>query len=156
MELEPIGVVRNEVVEPCGQLWQDVISEIELKENLTPALEGLEEFSHVIVIFWFHRIMPGEFPLKIHPRGRQDLPLVGVLATRHSRRPNPIGLSVVRLLERAGNRLKVRGLDAFDGTPVLDIKPFSPDFDAPQDAMTPWWTRIISKLPYTAGGDRHR
>jgi len=155
-EVEPIGVVRNEVIEPRGQEWGQVISEIELKEELAPALDGLEEFSHIIVIFWFHRVAPGEFPLKLHPRGRQDLPLLGVLATRHSRRPNPIGLSIVRLLERRGNRLRVRGLDAFDGTPVLDIKPYSPSFDAPREATVPWWTEIISRLPYKAGRNEHR
>lgn len=80
--------------------------------------------------------------LKAHPRGRKDMPLLGVLATRVARRPNPIGLTLVELVERRGNVLTITGLDAFDGTPVLDIKPFD-YWDMTKDARVPeWWMRL--------------
>jgi tRNA-Thr(GGU) m(6)t(6)A37 methyltransferase TsaA len=80
--------------------------------------------------------------MKVHPRGRRDLPLLGVFATRTNLRPNPIGLTLVELVKVEGNILKVRGLDAYDGTPVLDVKPF--DFwDMAKDAKVPaWWLKL--------------
>jgi tRNA-Thr(GGU) m(6)t(6)A37 methyltransferase TsaA len=123
--IEPIGWVHNEVKEPLRRGWEGMVSEIVLKAELAQAIEGLEGFSHIIVLFWMHRIPKGMSPpAKVHPQGRADLPLVGLFATRAPYRPNPIGLSVVRLLERKGNVLRVEGLDAIDGTPVLDIKPY--------------------------------
>jgi len=138
MVLQPIGKVNNEVKEAKGINWEEVISEIELKEELEEALDGIESFSHIIVIFWFHQA-PSSFPLKVHPRGKQELPLIGILVSRWGARPNPIGLSVVKLLERRGRILRVQGLDALDGTPVLDIKPFIPGYDSPPKATTPDW-----------------
>jgi len=80
--------------------------------------------------------------MKVHPRGREDMPLLGVFATRTSRRPNPVGLTLVELLKVEGNVLTVRGLDAFDGTPVLDIKPFD-QRDMVEGARVPeWWMRL--------------
>jgi len=80
--------------------------------------------------------------LKVHPRGRMDMPLLGVFATRTNLRPNPIGLTLVELLKAEGNTLTVKGLDAFDGTPVLDVKPY--DFwDMISDAKVPdWWKKL--------------
>ncbi len=125
--LTPIGVVHNEVTGPKHEGWEDVVSELVLAQELGAALDGLEDFSHVLVLTWLHKV-PSEKRslLRIHPRDRQDLPLVGVLATHTQYRPNPIGVSIVPLVERRGNVLVVRGLDAMDGTPVLDIKPHSP------------------------------
>lgn len=142
MLLKPIGVVRNEVKEPRKVEWEGIISEIEIREDLEEALDGIEGFSHIIVLFWFH-LAPSEFPIKVHPRGRQDLPLIGILVSRYSARPNPIGLSVVRLLERKGRVLRVQGLDACDGTPVIDIKPFIPGYDSPHQATTPDWEKKL-------------
>ena len=127
ISIEPIGWVHNEVKEPLRRGWEGMVSEIVLKEELAQAIEGVEEFSHIIVLYWMHRAPKGiSPPAKVHPQGRADLPLVGLFATRAPYRPNPIGLSVVRLLERKGNVLRVEGLDAIDGTPVLDIKPCFP------------------------------
>jgi tRNA-Thr(GGU) m(6)t(6)A37 methyltransferase TsaA len=83
--------------------------------------------------------MSGEVPLKIHPRGRQELPLLGLFATRTPNRPNPVGKAMVRLLQRRGNILRVEGLDAIDGTPVIDIKPYIPGYDSVTNAKVPPW-----------------
>lgn len=120
-----------------------MVSELILDAILEEATEGLEQFSHIIVIFCMHKVpLERDIPTKVHPRGRQDLPLVGLLATRTPYRPNPIGMSVVRLLERQRNVLKVKGLDAIDGTPVIDIKPYLPR-DSVVDATFPQW---VAKL----------
>ena len=80
--------------------------------------------------------------LKTHPRGRIDLPLLGVFATRSPLRPNPIGLTIVELLGRKGTVLTIRGLDAFDGTPVIDVKPYN-HWDIIEDAKVPeWWLKL--------------
>jgi tRNA-Thr(GGU) m(6)t(6)A37 methyltransferase TsaA len=142
ISLKPIGWVHSEVKEPSRRGWEGIPSEIVLKEGLAQATEGLEEFSHIIVLYWMHRV-PGGIspPTKVHPRGRTDLPLVGLFATRAPYRPNPIGLSIVHLLERKGNVLKVEGLDAIDGTPVLDIKPYFPQSSV--EVSVPQW---VNKL----------
>lgn len=142
MILKPIGTVRNEVKEtPSGQRdwWSEMVSEIVIDGSLTEALDGLEQFSHIIVLFWIHRLTESEIPLRIHPMRRQELPLTGLLATRTPNRPNRIGVTIVKLLERQGNTLKVKGLDALDGSPVLDIKPYIPRADFISDAKVPKW-----------------
>ncbi len=142
MTLKPIGVVRNEVKErsPVGcDWWVETVSEIVIDNSLSEALDGLEGFSHIIVLYWMHRVAEDEMPLKIHPRDRQEAPLVGLFATRTPNRPNPIGKATVRLLKRQGSILKVMGLDAIDGTPVIDIKPYLPGYDSVIDARVPQW-----------------
>lgn len=140
----PIGVVRNGVEGPESPRWEEIVSQIEVQEALLPALEGLEEFSHVLVIFYFHR-RPAEeeTALRVHPERRRDLPLVGVLATRSPHRPNPIGVTAVELLGRSGAVLTVRGLDAYDGTPVLDIKPYLPRGDDLDSVRVPAWLQRL-------------
>ena len=142
IELKPIGFVKTKAV---GKEVRDRsnVSEIVFSEDLTEALEGIQGFSHLFVIFWMHEISEEERrTLKAHPRGRGDMPLLGVFATRTPRRPNPIGLTLVELLGVEGNVVTVRGLDAFDGTPVLDIKPFD-YWDIAEDARVPeWWMRL--------------
>lgn len=142
MILKAIGIVRNEVKQKPQQRpfgWKKVYSEIVVDSSLTEALDGLEEFSHIVVLYWMHQVDTGELPMKIHPMGKQDLPLVGRFATRSPNRPNPIGKTTVRLLERRGNILKVSGLDAIDGTPVIDIKPYIPGYDSEVDIRVPSW-----------------
>jgi endonuclease-3 related protein len=139
MTLKAIGSVRNEVTQPRRQGWEKVISEIVIDSRLTQALDGLDGFSHIKVLFWMHQLAAGEVPLKVHPRGNTELPLVGLLATRSPRRPNPIGETTVRLLERRGNILRVEGLDAISGTPVIDIKPYLPGNDSVASARVPSW-----------------
>ena len=142
--LKPIGTVHNQVTGPKRHEWDEVTSRIEIDEEWGQHLEGLEEFSHIMVIFWMHR-SPSDMrpPVKIHPRGRADLPLVGLFATRAPHRPNSLGVSVVRLTQRRGNTLTVQGLDAFDGTPVIDIKPYMPPLEDLSDVRMPDW---VAKL----------
>jgi len=139
--LKAIGIVRNTVTQPQWHGWEKIVSDIVIDSSLTEALDGLEEFSHIIVLYWMHQAASGKVPLKIHPMGTQELPLVGLFATRAPYRPNPIGKATVRLLQRQGNILRVEGLDAIDGTPVIDIKPYLPGYDAPTNAkVAPWIT----------------
>ncbi|MFC1897077.1 tRNA (N6-threonylcarbamoyladenosine(37)-N6)-methyltransferase TrmO [Chloroflexota bacterium] len=139
MTLKPIGIVRSEIKQPTRQDWWEVFSEVVVNDELMGALDGLEEFSHIIVLYWLHRVVSGEGSLKVHPQGRQELPLLGLFATRTPNRPNPVGVATVRLLQRQGNILRVRGLDAIDGTPVIDIKPCVPGYDSASDARVPSW-----------------
>ena len=140
MTVKPIGVVRNEVKQPIRHGWREVISEIIVDSDLTEALDSLDEFSHLIVLYWMHELPAGrQLPLKVHPMGKSGLPLVGRFATRSPSRPNPVGQATVELLERRANILKVKGLDAIDGTPVIDIKPYLPEYDSASDARVPLW-----------------
>ena len=140
MTLKAIGVVRNEIKQPIRHGWREVVSEIVVNRELTEALEGLDEFSHLIILYWMHQLPAGKpLPHKVHPMGKPGLPLVGRFATRSPSRPNPLGQSTVKFLERRGNILKVKGLDAIDGTPVIDIKPYIPGYDSASDAKAPPW-----------------
>ncbi len=141
--LRPIGVVRNEVKQPMREGWEKIVSDIIVDDSLTEALDGLAEFSHIIVLYWMHRVAAtGNPPTKVHPMGREELPLVGLFATRSPNRPNPLGKATVRLLERRNNILTVEGLDAIDGTPVVDIKPYLPGSDSADGArVAPWVAR---------------
>lgn len=144
LTLRPIGHVRNTIDEAKRGGWDEVVSEIVLDGVPPEALDGIEEYSHIQVIFWMDRVQPDRSQVwKVHPKGRQDLPLVGVLATRTQLRPNPLGLTTVQLLARQGSILKVKGLDAFNGTPVVDIKPPSPHDDVPAEVRYPEWVRRL-------------
>lgn len=140
--LEPVGFVKTDAV---GNEVRDknVISQIVFHEKLTEALEGVEEFSHLFVLFWLHGISDkGKQRMKVRPRGRRDMPLLGIFATRTPHRPNPIGLTRVKLLKVEGSVVTVQGLDAFNGTPVLDIKPFD-SWDTTEDFKVPeWWMKL--------------
>jgi tRNA-Thr(GGU) m(6)t(6)A37 methyltransferase TsaA len=117
--LEPIGFVRNDVESSTD--FSDVFSEIVIQEDMAEGLYRLEESKDIDIIFWFDRSLPAR--MKLHPKGNPNSPLVGVFASRSPNRPNPIGVSRVQLIAIMGNILTVKGLDAFNGTPVLDIKP---------------------------------
>jgi len=135
MTLKPIGIVRKGIKRAAAKCDREkVVSDIIIDTSLTEALDGLEESSHIVVLYWMHQAMSGEVPLKVHPRGKQELPLLGLFATRTPNRPNRIGIAMVRLLERQGNILRVEGLDAIDGTPVIDIKPYIPGYDSVANA----------------------
>ncbi len=133
----PIGVVRNRVKTSMPSGWEDVTSEIILRDDLIEALDGLDDFSHVIVLFHMDQVPVEEQRLRVvvgtDAAGR------GVFATRSQRRPNPIGVAVVPVVQRRAGVLRVTGLDAIDGTPVLDLKPYLPGFDAvPEAKLAPW------------------
>ena len=137
----PIGVVRGPVTEKSLGNWASVESEIHLEPQYAGGLRGLEQFSHIMVVFYLDQI--GAFDprtqLLRRPRGMEKMEEVGVFAQRTKYRPNPIGVTAVALLGQSGNVLKVRGLDALDGTPVLDIKPYIPEFDRVAEPRTPAW-----------------
>jgi tRNA-Thr(GGU) m(6)t(6)A37 methyltransferase TsaA len=145
MRLKAIGMVRNEFKPPQtkggGEKadFEKVVSEIVVEPALSDALDGLDEFSHIIVIYWMHKHRPGEQPTRVRPRGNPSNPLTGLFATRSPNRPNPLGKATVRLLQRWGNTLLVEGLDAIDGTPVIDIKPYIPGYDSAANARIPQW-----------------
>lgn len=143
--LRPIGVVRNNVRQPRPEGWADVRSDIILREELSEALDGIEGYSHIIVVFAFDRVPESEQRQRVRIGGDSRIPEQGVLATRSQRRPNPIGVSVVRLLRRRGQVLRVEGLDAIDGTPVLDIKPYFPNYDAVPHAGVPDWAHATAR-----------
>ncbi len=132
--LEPIGFVRtkDKGLEPRHQ---DRVSKLVLSEKYANGLEGVDGYSHIFVIYWLHKVRKSE---RRHPLTHidHDPRWVGVFTTRHPNRPNPIWLTVVQLLERRSNVLKVRGLDAFDGTPILDIKPYN-HRDIPEKIRAP-------------------
>jgi tRNA-Thr(GGU) m(6)t(6)A37 methyltransferase TsaA len=148
IRLKPIGYVKTDADE--DRIREDrkgVVSEIVLSEGLSKALDGIEDFSHLFILFYMRKAISKLSSPKVHPRGRQDLPLVGLFATRSPSRPNPIGLTLVELMERRGNVIKVRGLDAIDGTPIIDIKPYDP-LDIALEAKTPrWWKRLHLSSP---------
>ena len=140
--LKPIGFVKTTAT---GEEVRDKTrtSQIVLSEDLTEALDDIEDFSHLFVLFWLHQTSAEERKiLKVHPRRRKDMPLLGIFATRTMTRPNPVGLTLVELVKVEGNVLTVRGLDAFNGTPVIDIKPFD-SWDTAQDVKVPeWWIKM--------------
>ena len=141
--IRPIGIVRNAVKEPQppGFDWSGVKSRILVRPELADGLLGLESYSHVTVLFWPH-LVPAEVigsKHRLHPRDDPENPLQGILATRSQIRFNPILVTAVPLLSVKGDTVRVRGLDAIDGTPVLDIKPYFPHFDSIPDARVAEW-----------------
>jgi len=165
--IKPIGRVRNDMkpdanpppgsrMADSGKGWRnpasfgEAVSDIIFDEELADGLDGIEEFSHVIVYFWSGdesgKLPSGEdFNLKFHPAGRPEFPLLGVFATRCPVRPNSICATTVELVERKDNVLRVKGLDTYDGTPVLDIKPYLPYYDSKPDARIAGWMSDLAK-----------
>jgi tRNA-Thr(GGU) m(6)t(6)A37 methyltransferase TsaA len=146
--LDPIGYVRSPEKKSRRGSFDEVVAEIVVSDDLVEALEGLGEFSHLEVIYYMHVAEPDrEFKPTTHPMGLRELPRVGLFATRSPHRPNPIGLTLCELLSIEGNRLTVRGLDALDGSPVLDIKgPSRRDRDLGATMRFPAWTERIAAL----------
>jgi tRNA-Thr(GGU) m(6)t(6)A37 methyltransferase TsaA len=132
MILKPIGFVRNEYKENPNieGWWQELVSEIIIDRNMEKGLDDLDKYPFIIVLYWLHKRDRNNMPLKINPKGRKDIPKRGIFATRTPDRPNPIGKTTVRLLRCEGNILTVKGLDALDGSPVIDIKPWNSGYDA--------------------------
>jgi tRNA-Thr(GGU) m(6)t(6)A37 methyltransferase TsaA len=142
--LKPIGHVKSPITQPSDENWGQVIAEIHVDAALTAGLRGLDQFSHIVVVFLMHHATfdPAR-DLARRPRGRADMPEVGIFAQRARHRPNPIGITAVELVKVEGNVLTVRGLDAIDGTPVLDIKPYFPVFDRVDAARVPEWVNRL-------------
>ena len=140
-QFESIGVVHSDRTEMSAGHWANVESRIELDPLYVKGLAGLSEFSHVVVIFHLHKIPPFDPVKQIarNPRGMENLDPVGVFAQRTKFRPNPIGVTAVELLAVDNKGITVRGLDALDGTPVLDIKPYIPGFERKDNVRLPSW-----------------
>ncbi len=146
ISIEPIGVVTSSRTEPMDDDWDSVTASIRLDaERFSPeALLGLDEFSHLEVVYVFDRVEPGEVQTGARrPRGNPAWPMVGIFAQRAKGRPNRLGVSVCRLLDVDGLRLTVQGLDAIDGTPVVDVKPYMVEFAARGAVHQPAWSHAL-------------
>jgi len=145
VEMQAIGRVEAERKEAEDDGWGGTESCIVLEDGFAPqALDGIEEFSHVEVLFFFHRVDPSKIVHGArHPRNNRDWPAVGIFGQRGKNRPNRIGSTICRVLRREGRRLYVGELDAIDGTPVLDIKPVMRELLPREEVRQPAWSREL-------------
>jgi len=150
----PVGVVRTNASEnEIKDSTELVESTIEIFPEFTDAMKGLQGFSHILVLSYLNRLRPDQIgPLKVKPRRLlkaglklEELPEVGVFALDSPTRPNPIGLSLVEVLRMNETSLIVRGLDCFDGTPVMDIKPYHDNYKAENHTMPKWYRELEEK-----------
>jgi tRNA-Thr(GGU) m(6)t(6)A37 methyltransferase TsaA len=145
LELEPIGIIhspyKNRVEAPYQGYRSEEISQIEVFKEFEEGLKDIEGFSHIIVIFWFHKSQGYRLLVKTP----WDDILHGLFATRSPHRPCPLALTVAELISRKGNILEVKGLDAIDGTPLLDIKPYIPAIDERSVVRLGWLEGKLGK-----------
>lgn len=168
MALNPVGVVRSPIKAPMLMVKDSGlslelrpekvkehhcqvktgISELVIYKQWEPLLDGVEGFSHILVLYWPHLIDPSRRNLKkVHPMGRKDLPEQGIFATCSPARPNSVLITAVALKERKGNVLTVQGLEAVDGSPIIDIKPYSQSYMVIESLKSPdWMEQIRSEL----------
>ena len=145
--IQPIGYVKNSLGRRPYNKWRDTESELIISEEYQEALYRLDEFSHIAVIFYLHE-MDRKFRTKIHPTGNLEYPLMGAFATRTPNRPSRIALTTCKMLSVEGNVLRVKGLDAYDGSPILDIKPY---YGKPvEDLKVRQWIRRVRAEPETS------
>lgn len=153
IELKPVGAVKTVLSnDEVRDSWHKGIgaAEIEVFDEYAPALDGIDGFSHLIVLFYLHETTgPQRKTLRARPKRftryglpLEDLPLVGVFCLDSPHRPNPVGLTIVRLLGRQGNVLTVGGLDAFNDTPILDIKPYTPERCIAEFELPDWLKQL--------------
>jgi tRNA (adenine37-N6)-methyltransferase len=139
--MKPIGVIHSPFTDksqtPIQPTRSQAIGRVEVFSEFAEGLQDLEGFSHIILLYVFHQ--SNGYSLQVKPF--LDDGLRGLFATRHPCRPNPIGLSIVRLVACRKNILDIEGVDVLDGTPLLDIKPYVPDFDVHTDVKTGWYAR---------------
>jgi tRNA-Thr(GGU) m(6)t(6)A37 methyltransferase TsaA len=122
----------------------DGVSEILLYQKMTSFLDGIEDYSHIIVVYWGHMVPDeGRKILKVHPAGLKDYPKQGIASTCSPARPNPVLIVVVKLLKREENRLLVEGLDAINGSPVVDIKPYVNTMCTQKNITIPKWMKTL-------------
>ncbi len=145
MEFVIIGEVKSPVTEAVDMNWGAVISEIVMKPEFAPGLLGLGDFSHAMILTFLHeaKYVP-EVHLRRHPQERQDMPFLGIFAQRARHRPNRIGVTACEIVEVTEGSVKVRALDAINGTPVIDVKPYVPVYDR-KDATIPEWMENMMK-----------
>jgi len=152
---KPIGIIRSPFKEAKGTpiqsvAAQEIVGTIEVAPEYVAGLKDIEGFSHLILLYHFHLIT--ESSLLVKPF--LDNELHGIFATRSPSRPNPIGISVVRLSKVEGNILYIKDVDTIDGTPLLDIKPYVPEFDIRETDKTGWFAKNIHKLSHTKDDGR--
>jgi tRNA-Thr(GGU) m(6)t(6)A37 methyltransferase TsaA len=137
--MRPIGTIYSPLMEkeqaPIQAIRSQVIGRIEIFPEFADGLQDIEGFSHIFLLYAFHC----SSGYSLHVKPFLDDKEHGLFATRHPNRPNPIGLSLVKLLSRQDNRLTVEGIDTLDGTPLLDIKPFVTEFDMRRDGKSGWY-----------------
>jgi tRNA (adenine37-N6)-methyltransferase len=144
--LRVVARVRNGRKSADDRDWGAVESAIVVEAGLEAALTGLDDFSHLIVVFHMHLDPDREAPTLLRrPRGREDMPMRGVFAQRGRMRPNPIGVTTVPIVKVESDCVIVRGLDAVDGTPILDLKPYVPVFDRPDAPRIPEWMERLMR-----------
>ena len=144
--LHPVAIVKNSRKEPIDDHWETIVSEIELLDHIpTAAFNNISAFSHLEIIYYFDKVMKEQIVFSGHPRGNKDYPMMGIFGQRKKDRPNTIGLSTVELLEHRERIIKVRLLDAIDGTPVLDIKPVFKEFQVSNNIKQPHWVEDLMK-----------
>lgn len=140
-EITPIGIVRSSRAEPEDDHWDSETSRVELVAPVgEQALLGLSDFSHCIIVYVFDRAAWDESRMSRRPRGNAAWPEVGIFAQRAKDRPNRLGVSVCRILGVTGTSVHLAGLDAIDGTPVVDIKPWMSEFGPRGDVSQPSWS----------------
>ncbi len=162
IQIKPVGIVINQSQEACwGECyrtftWQEKadrmkaqiqsVSELVIDPALEDMLDGIDEYSHLTVIYWSH-LVPEENRrvMKVYPLGSRDFPLVGTFATHSPSRPNNILITNVRILERNDNVIRVTGLDALNGSPILDIKPYQNDHFEPEEIRIPDWLKKMCR-----------
>ncbi|XDD46163.1 tRNA (N6-threonylcarbamoyladenosine(37)-N6)-methyltransferase TrmO [Leptospira sp. WS39.C2] len=146
IELKPVGFVKNTRTVPIDDNWSGIISEIVLVDEIPNiALQGIDTFSHLEILYYFDRVIPSEIVYENHPRGNPNYPKVGIFAQRKKDRPNQLGICTVELVQLEGNKLIVKNLDAIDGTPVLDIKPVLREFEPQSTIRQPEWATDLMK-----------
>jgi tRNA-Thr(GGU) m(6)t(6)A37 methyltransferase TsaA len=155
IQMKPIGIIHSPFSDPKGMPIQPaaaagVRGRIVLDPEWEAGLKDLPGFSHLVLIYLFHRTRGTELLVKPF----LDEELRGVFATRAPRRPNPIGLSVVKLIGIEGNLLEIEDVDVLDGTPLLDIKPFVPQFDSPGEVRVGWLTGKLDSVQGKEADDR--
>ena len=145
-DLNPVGVVRSSRAEPEDDHWDDESAVIELLEPFDErSVRGLGTFSHCIVVYVFDRAAWDESRMSRRPRGNPEWPEVGIFAQRAKDRPNRLGVTVCRVLEVSGAAVRVAGLDAIDGTPVVDIKPWMAEFGPRGEVVQPGWSTELMR-----------
>ena len=143
IKLKPIGYVKNNVKEQRFGNFANEVSEILIDEKFTDALDGIENYSHVIIVYWMDKIK--DYVIKHQPQGNPNVPEVGIFACRCPARPNPIAITTCRLVKREKNKLIVHGLDTLNNTPIIDIKPYWPQYDKVENEKIPGW---VNKLEF--------
>lgn len=147
IKLRPIAYVKNNRIKMEDDNWGNIISEIALDDHIiTDAFEGIDDFSHLEIIFYMSGVSDEKAKAQFrHPRNNTKLPKLGTYAQRNKNRPNKLGLTTVELIERNGRTLKVKNIDAINGTPILDIKPVFKEFQPKTDIKQPNWVADLMK-----------